>query len=78
MKIRWEKYDVKGWIEKGVYKYGRLNEQLWWEKWGEYYDGRGFVFKWFFLIFLFYFVSFKFLVLRCIRVRSILLIQLEY
>ncbi|RWW11914.1 hypothetical protein GW17_00024443, partial [Ensete ventricosum] len=43
----WEKYDAKGWTEKGAHKYGRLNEQSWWEKWGEHYDGRGFVLKWF-------------------------------
>ncbi|KAG5542540.1 hypothetical protein RHGRI_022173 [Rhododendron griersonianum] len=42
----WEKYDAKGWTEKGVHKYGRLNEQSWWEKWGENYDGRGSVLKW--------------------------------
>lgn len=44
---RWEKYDAKGWTEKGAHKYGRLNDQSWWEKWGEHYDGRGFVLKWF-------------------------------
>ena len=44
----WEKYDAKGWTEKGAHKYGRLNEQSWWEKWGEHYDGRGSVLKWFF------------------------------
>lgn len=44
--FRWEKYDAKGWTEKGAHKYGRLNEQSWWEKWGEHYDGRGFVLKW--------------------------------
>ncbi|KVI07726.1 hypothetical protein Ccrd_013913 [Cynara cardunculus var. scolymus] len=38
---KWEKYDAKGWTEKGAHKYGRLNEQSWWEKWGEDYDGRG-------------------------------------
>jgi hypothetical protein len=43
----WEKYDAKGWTEKGAHKYGRLNEQSWWEKWGEHYDGRGSVLKWF-------------------------------
>ncbi|KAM2482061.1 hypothetical protein EV1_039293 [Malus domestica] len=43
---RWEKYDAKGWTEKGAHKYGRLNEQSWWEKWGEHYDGRGSVLKW--------------------------------
>ncbi|KNA19776.1 hypothetical protein SOVF_058410 isoform B [Spinacia oleracea] len=42
----WEKYDAKGWTEKGAHKYGRLNEQSWWEKWGEHYDGRGSVSKW--------------------------------
>ncbi|KAK3038854.1 hypothetical protein RJ639_028576 [Escallonia herrerae] len=42
----WEKYDAKGWTEKGAQKYGRLNEQSWWEKWGEQYDGRGSVLKW--------------------------------
>eukprot|EP00268_Persea_americana_P020998 TRINITY_DN2101_c1_g1_i3.p1 TRINITY_DN2101_c1_g1~~TRINITY_DN2101_c1_g1_i3.p1 ORF type:complete len:436 (-),score=101.90 TRINITY_DN2101_c1_g1_i3:945-2252(-) len=42
----WEKYDAKGWTEKGAHKYGRLNEQSWWEKWGEHYDGRGSVVKW--------------------------------
>ncbi|KAF6157782.1 hypothetical protein GIB67_038250 [Kingdonia uniflora] len=42
----WEKYDAKGWTEKGAHKYGRLNEQSWWEKWGENYDGRGSVLKW--------------------------------
>ncbi|CAM8878309.1 unnamed protein product [Rhodiola kirilowii] len=41
----WEKYDGKGWTEKGAHKYGRLNENSWWEKWGELYD-RGFVHKW--------------------------------
>lgn len=45
--LRWEKYDAKGWTEKGAHKYGRLNEQSWWEKWGEHYDGRGSVLKWF-------------------------------
>jgi len=44
--VRWEKYDAKGWTEKGAHKYGRLNEQSWWEKWGEHYDGRGSVLKW--------------------------------
>ena len=43
---RWEKYDAKGWTEKGAHKYGKLNEQSWWEKWGEHYDGRGSVLKW--------------------------------
>ncbi|KAL6506617.1 Protein EARLY STARVATION 1, chloroplastic [Orobanche hederae] len=42
----WEKYDAKGWTEKGAHKYGRLNEQSWWEKWGENYDGRGSILKW--------------------------------
>ncbi|KAH1065866.1 hypothetical protein J1N35_030853 [Gossypium stocksii] len=42
----WEKYDAKGWTEKGAHKYGRLNEQSWWEKWGEHYDGSGSVLKW--------------------------------
>ncbi|EFJ21173.1 hypothetical protein SELMODRAFT_107335 [Selaginella moellendorffii] len=42
----WEKYNAKGWTEKGAHKYGRLNEQSWWEKWGEQYDGRGAVLKW--------------------------------
>ncbi|KAG5542793.1 hypothetical protein RHGRI_015787 [Rhododendron griersonianum] len=42
----WEKYDAKGWTEKGAHKYGRLDEQSWWEKWGEHYDGRGSVLKW--------------------------------
>ncbi|KAK6118944.1 hypothetical protein DH2020_047323 [Rehmannia glutinosa] len=42
----WEKYDAKGWTEKGAHKYGRLNEQSWWEKWGEHYDGRGSILKW--------------------------------
>lgn len=46
-KLRWEKYDAKGGTEKGAHKYGRLNEQSWWEKWGEHYDGRGSVLKWF-------------------------------
>lgn len=46
---RWEKYDAKGWTEKGAHKYGRLNEQSWWEKWGEHYDGRGSVLKWYVL-----------------------------
>ncbi|KAL3630370.1 hypothetical protein CASFOL_023354 [Castilleja foliolosa] len=36
----WEKYDAKG-----AHKYGRLNEQSWWEKWGEHYDGRGSILK---------------------------------
>ncbi|MQL72562.1 hypothetical protein Taro_004897 [Colocasia esculenta] len=44
--LPWEKYDVKGWTEKGAHKYGKLNEQSWWEKWGEHYDGRGSVLKW--------------------------------
>lgn len=44
--VRFEKYDAKGWTEKGAHKYGRLNEQSWWEKWGEHYDGRGSVLKW--------------------------------
>lgn len=43
---RWEKYDAKGLTEKGAHKYGQLNEQSWWEKWGENYDGRGYVLKW--------------------------------
>ncbi|GKC44934.1 hypothetical protein Tco_1062656, partial [Tanacetum coccineum] len=34
----WEKYDAKGWCEKGAHKYGRLNEQPWWEKWGDNYE----------------------------------------
>eukprot|EP00252_Welwitschia_mirabilis_P008922 TRINITY_DN21184_c0_g1_i2.p1 TRINITY_DN21184_c0_g1~~TRINITY_DN21184_c0_g1_i2.p1 ORF type:complete len:505 (-),score=105.81 TRINITY_DN21184_c0_g1_i2:346-1860(-) len=42
----WEKYNAKGWTEKGAHKYGRLNDQSWWEKWGEQYDGRGSVVKW--------------------------------
>ncbi|ERM96367.1 uncharacterized protein LOC18424299 isoform X1 [Amborella trichopoda] len=42
----WEKYNAKGWTEKGAHKYGRLNEQSWWEKWGEQYDGSGSVLKW--------------------------------
>ncbi|XP_043709508.1 uncharacterized protein LOC122658560 isoform X2 [Telopea speciosissima] len=42
----WEKYDAKGWTEKGAHKYGRLNEQSWGEKWGEHYDGKGSVLKW--------------------------------
>ncbi|KAF8410324.1 hypothetical protein HHK36_002851 [Tetracentron sinense] len=42
----WEKYDAKGFTEKGAHKYGKLNEQSWWEKWGEHYDGRGSVLKW--------------------------------
>ncbi|KAL2623789.1 hypothetical protein R1flu_008034 [Riccia fluitans] len=42
----WEKYNAKGWSEKGAHKYGRLNDQGWWEKWGEQYDGRGGVLKW--------------------------------
>ncbi|KAL6492974.1 Protein EARLY STARVATION 1, chloroplastic [Orobanche gracilis] len=42
----WEKYDAKGWTEKGAHKYGRLDEQSWWEKWGEHYDGRGSILKW--------------------------------
>lgn len=41
-----EKYNAKGWTEKGAQKFGRLNEQSWWEKWGEQYDGRGAVLKW--------------------------------
>ncbi|KAM1443345.1 hypothetical protein ACFX2I_039633 [Malus domestica] len=32
---RWEKYDAKGWTEKGAHKYGRLNEQSWTDKWAE-------------------------------------------
>jgi hypothetical protein len=46
LSTRWEKYDAKGWTEKGAHKYGRLNEQSWWERWGEHYDGRGFVLNW--------------------------------
>ncbi|XP_039055692.1 uncharacterized protein LOC120198413 [Hibiscus syriacus] len=42
----WEKYDAKGWTEKGAHKYGKLNEQSWWEKWGEHYDGCGSIVKW--------------------------------
>lgn len=42
----WEKYNAKGWTEKGAHKYGKLNDQAWWEKWGEQYDGRGAVVKW--------------------------------
>ncbi|KAL6584593.1 hypothetical protein OROMI_003882 [Orobanche minor] len=42
----WEKYDAKGWTEKRAHKYGRLNEQSWWEKWGENYDGIGSILKW--------------------------------
>ncbi|KAL0923474.1 hypothetical protein M5K25_007532 [Dendrobium thyrsiflorum] len=42
----WEKYDAKGWTKKGAYKHGTLNDQSWWEKWGEEYDGRGSVNKW--------------------------------
>ncbi|XP_047319721.1 uncharacterized protein LOC124923792 isoform X2 [Impatiens glandulifera] len=42
----WEKYDAKGWTEKGAHKYGRLDQQSWWEKWGENYDGRGSILKW--------------------------------
>ncbi|XP_024380955.1 protein EARLY STARVATION 1, chloroplastic isoform X1 [Physcomitrium patens] len=42
----WEKYNAKGWSEKGAHKYGRLNDQGWWEKWEEQYDGRGAVLKW--------------------------------
>lgn len=42
----WEKYNAKGWTEKGAHKYGRLNDQSWWEKWGEQYDGSGSVLKW--------------------------------
>ncbi|KAH7420653.1 hypothetical protein KP509_13G015800 [Ceratopteris richardii] len=42
----WEKYNAKGWTEKGAHKYGKLNEQSWWERWGEQYDGRGAVLKW--------------------------------
>lgn len=61
MKTRWEKYDAKGWTEKGAHKYGRLNEQSWWEKWGEHYDGRGSVLKWFSLTSIFYFASLNFL-----------------
>lgn len=53
LRTRWEKYDAKGWTEKGAHKYGRLNEQSWWEKWGEHYDGRGSVLKWFALLKLF-------------------------
>lgn len=43
---RWEKYNARGWSEKGAHKYGRLKDQSWWEKWGEQYDGRGAVVKW--------------------------------
>lgn len=45
--FRWEKYNAKGWSEKGAHKYGRLNDQGWWEKWEEQYDGRGAVLKWY-------------------------------
>ncbi|GJU06450.1 hypothetical protein Tco_1122880 [Tanacetum coccineum] len=30
--LLWEKYDVKGWCEKGAHKYGRLNEKSLCEK----------------------------------------------
>ena len=43
---RWEKYNARGWAEKGAHKYGRLGNQAWWEKWGEQYDGKGTVLKW--------------------------------
>ncbi|GJW07141.1 hypothetical protein Tco_1569564 [Tanacetum coccineum] len=36
--LKGEKYDAKGWCEKGAHKYGRLNEQSWWEKWGDNYE----------------------------------------
>ncbi|KAH9550144.1 hypothetical protein CY35_10G057400 [Sphagnum magellanicum] len=42
----WEKYNAKGWSEKGAHKYGKLDDQDWWERWGEQYDGRGAVLKW--------------------------------
>ncbi|XP_031262146.1 uncharacterized protein LOC116120327 [Pistacia vera] len=42
----WEKNDAEGWTEKRAHEYGRLNEQSWWEKWGEHYGGRGSVLKW--------------------------------
>lgn len=42
----WEKYNAKGWTEKGAYKTGRHDDQSWWEKWGEQFDGRGAVVKW--------------------------------
>jgi hypothetical protein len=42
----WEKYNAKGWSEKGAQKYGKLDDQDWWERWGEQYDGRGAVLKW--------------------------------
>ncbi|GJP54572.1 hypothetical protein CLOM_g13645 [Closterium sp. NIES-68] len=42
----WEKYNERGWTEKGAYKFGRHEGQSWWEKWGEQYDGRGAVLKW--------------------------------
>ncbi|CAI6003474.1 unnamed protein product [Closterium sp. NIES-64] len=41
----WEKYNERGWTEKGAYKFGRHEGQSWWEKWGEQYDGRGAVLK---------------------------------
>ncbi len=44
---RWEKYNAKGWTDKGAHKYGRLSDQSWWEKWGEQYDGQGSVVKWY-------------------------------
>lgn len=61
---RWEKYDAKGWTEKGAHKYGRLNEQSWWEKWGEHYDGRGSVLKWYSVVLNFSFLPFLFEILN--------------
>eukprot|EP00899_Mesostigma_viride_P008111 jgi/Mesvir1/17300/Mv07699-RA.1 len=42
----WEKYNAKGWTEKGAHKHGHFGNQSWWEKWGEQYDGMGAFTKW--------------------------------
>lgn len=42
----WERYNAKGYVERGVEKSGRHARQAWWEKWGEQYDGQGETLKW--------------------------------
>lgn len=77
---RWEKYDAKGWTEKGAHKYGKLNEQSWWEKWGEHYDGRGSVLKWFLQLSLifFYLLILCFCLILCRILLKICKIQSNY
>jgi len=42
---RWESTTPRG-GRRRAYKTGRHNDQSWWEKWGEQFDGRGAVVKW--------------------------------